>query len=89
MTRVQNKTTEITTETLRDAISLNDLVITVSDAREYFGGCIPGWQAFSTRFGFDWKETLKKGIPASRLLQTEDVMAYNLVTHVYLRENLL
>lgn len=79
----------IDVETLYKAVTAQDITITVSDAREYFGGCIPGWKTFSTQFGFDWKETTRRGISASKLLETKDVMAYNLVTHVYLRENLL
>ena len=76
-------------EELEQIVREKDRIITVSDAREYFGGCIPGWKAFSTQFGFDWKETTRRGILASKLLETKDVMAYNLVTHVYTRENLL
>jgi rhodanese-related sulfurtransferase len=76
-------------EDLENLVRETDILITVSDAREYFGGCIPGWQAFSIRFGFDWKETMRRGIPASKLLETKDVMAYNLVTHVYTRERAL
>lgn len=76
-------------EELDKIVREKDRIITVSDAREYFGGCIPGWKTFSTQFGFDWKETMRRGIPASKLLETKDVMAYNLVTHVYTRENLL
>ena len=76
-------------EKLEQIVKKKDIIITVSDAREYFGGCIPGWQVFSTRFGFDWKETVRRGIPASKLLETKDVMAYNLISHVYSREKLL
>ena len=76
-------------EELEQIVREKDLIITVSDAREYFGGCIPGWKTFSTQFGFDWKETTRRGISASKLLETKDVMAYNLVTYVYTRENLL
>ena len=80
---------KIEIETLQGAVETQDLNITVSDAREYFGGCIPGWREFSDTFGFDWKETTRRGISASKLLETKDVMAANLVTYVYLRENLL
>ena len=76
-------------EKLEQIVKKKDIIITVSDAREYFGGCIPGWQVFSTRFDFDWKETVRRGIPASKLLETKDVMAYNLISHVYSREKLL
>ena len=76
-------------EDLEQIVRETDITITVSDAREYFGGCIPGWKTFSTQFGFDWKETTRRGILASKLLETKDVMAYNLVTNVYTRENLL
>lgn len=76
-------------EELEQIVRETDIIITVSDAREYFGGCIPGWKIFSTQFGFDWKETTRRGISASKLLETKDTMAYNLVTHVYTRENLL
>ena len=76
-------------EDLEQIVRETDITITVSDAREYFGGCIPGWKTFSTQFEFDWKETTRRGISASKLLETKDAMAYNLVTYVYTRENLL
>jgi hypothetical protein len=76
-------------EELEQIVRETDLIITVSDAREYFGGCIPGWRTFSTQFGFNWKETIRRGLLASKLLETKDVMAYNLVTYVYTREHIL
>lgn len=79
----------ITFENLQDAVYTKDLRITISDAREYFGGCVPGWQAFAATHNFDWKETIRHGVLASKLLETEDVMALNLITFVYLREEVL
>lgn len=76
-------------ETLQSAVEKEDMLVKVSDAREYFGGCIPGWKEFSDQHGFDWKETMRRGIPASGLLETEDSMALSLVTYVYLREGRL
>jgi hypothetical protein len=81
--------TNLQIEALTSAVEKTDRMIKISDAREYFGGCIPGWQVFAAKFGFSWRTTLKVGIPASTLLKTEDVMAYNLVTYVYKREGLL
>ena len=79
----------VTAEKLNTAVQAEDRRIMVSDAREYFGGCIPGWRQFSETHGFDWKTTVRYGIPASSLLQTGDNMALSLITYVYLRENLL
>jgi len=79
----------VTAEQLSAVIQADDKLITVADAREYFGGCIPGWKSFSESFGFDWKATMRHGILASQLLATQDIMALNLITYVYLREELL
>jgi hypothetical protein len=79
----------VTAEDLAVAVQADDRLISVADAREYFGGCIPGWEAFSETHGFDWKITMRHGIRASELLATEDGMALSLITYVYLREDLL
>ena len=79
----------VTAEALSAAVQADDRFISVADAREYFGGCIPGWRSFSETHGFDWKVTMRHGIRASDLLATEDGMALSLITYVYLRENLL
>lgn len=60
-----------------------DILITVSDARECFKGCIPGWKAFSERHGFDWKTVTRHGLYASQLKATNDAMALQLVEYVY------
>ena len=61
----------------------NDITITVSDARNYFKGCIPGWKSFSEAHGFDWKQVTRHGLKASQLLATKDAMAISLVEYVY------
>lgn len=64
-------------------IEEDDRTITVSDAREFFGGCIPGWQLFAELNGFIWVDVVRHGLKASQLLATEDIMAIDLVTFVY------
>lgn len=65
---------------------LEDKVITVSDARSYFKGCIPGWQSFAEAHGFDWPTVVRHGLLASQLLATGDTMAEELVKYVYDRD---
>lgn len=65
-----------------------DLTITVSDARSYFKGCIPGWKSFADAHGFDWPTVVRHGLLASQLLATDDAMASGLVEYVYTRENI-
>lgn len=59
-----------------------EIRITVSDAREYFNGCIPGWKTFAETHGFDWKTVVRHGLTAQELLNTNDIMAINLVNWV-------
>lgn len=66
--------------------SVEDKLITVSDAREFFGGCIPGWRRFAEKHNFDWVQVTRHGLLASELLATKDTMAINLVEHVYGRK---
>ncbi len=61
----------------------NDITITVTDARNYFKGCIPGWRSFADAHGFNWKEVTRHGLKASQLVGTKDAMAISLVEHVY------
>lgn len=67
-------------------ISEEDKIITVSDAREHFNGCIPGWKAFADQHNFDWPTVVRHGLKASQLLATEDAMAISLVEYVYGKE---
>jgi hypothetical protein len=76
-------------ERLREVIEQTNLQLTVSDAREYFGGCIPGWNAFSLAHGFDWKQVVRHGLSARDLLSTKDSMAIGLVIYKYKLEKLL
>jgi hypothetical protein len=69
--------------TLEEKIAENDITLTVSDARNYFEGCIPGWQAFSEAHGFDWKHVTRHGLKASQLVGTGDAMAIGLVEWKY------
>jgi hypothetical protein len=76
-------------KTLEEAVNEVNKTITVSDARDYFGGCIPGWKGFAETYGFDWKTVLRYGLSAKDLLATGDEMAKSLVESVYKREDLL
>jgi len=70
-------------EELLTLVCVEDIRITVSDAREYFGGCIPGWKLFAELNGLDWKYVLKHGMLASELLAIDDAMVFNLINHIY------
>lgn len=61
-------------------------IITFSDARYYQKGCVNGWRSFIISHGFDWKTSIKNGILAQELWQTEDSMAQDLVRKVYERK---
>lgn len=61
----------------------NDIIITLSMARECFNGCPTGWEQFAERHGYDWKTVVRKGIPASELSKIDDVMAKTLVEYAY------
>ena len=58
-----------------------DRRITITDARE-FGDCIFGLKAFAIAHNLDWKDFIKNGLPASKLLETGDAMAIELVNYV-------
>ncbi len=75
-------------DTLYNLVTLQDKVITLSDARE-LGGCTTGWKDFVVNQGYDWKEVVLHGLLASQLLATKDAMAINLVIYVYKRDGLL
>lgn len=75
-------------ETIEDRVAQQDITITVSDARSYFGGCIHGWQGFAEAHDLEWKAVVRHGLLASQLLATKDAMATSLVTYVYDREEL-
>jgi hypothetical protein len=65
-----------------------DKIITVSHAREYTprGGCMPGFRAFVESHGFDWRDVVRNGILASKLVATGDTRAIGLVAWVYTNE---
>lgn len=73
----------MTLEELQSAVSLEDKIITIRDARACYKGCIPGWQVFCERHGYEWKTVIRNGLKASELLATNDVMAETLVRSVY------
>lgn len=73
----------MTKEDILEAIALEDLVVTVSDARNYFNGCIPGWKSFAVAHGFVWVDVVRNGLLASQLMATNDSMAKELVEYVY------
>lgn len=68
---------------LNTLVGIEDKTITISHARDYFGGCIPGWQMFADAQGLNWKDVVRYGLKASILIATKDAMAVNLVKHVY------
>jgi len=55
-----------------------DFLVTMRDVRAA-RGCSRGARMFAERHGLDWKEFLKDGILASRLVATGDAMAINIV----------
>jgi len=73
----------INLEELNTLVLAEDKTITISHARDYFGGCIPGWQMFADGHGFNWKDVVRYGLKASVLIATKDAMAVNLVKYVY------
>ncbi len=66
-------------------IETDDRIITISDARAV-GGCVVGWRGYIESNGFDWKDTIKNGILASKLLATDDLMANKVVEYAYSKE---
>ena len=71
-----------------EIVNEKDFIVTVSDARQHFNGCIPGWKSFSDTHGFCWADVVRHGLLASQLLATDDAMATSLVEYVYNRDNL-
>ncbi len=71
-----------------EMVNEKDVIVTVSDARQHFNGCIPGWKAFSDAHGFCWVDVVRHGLTASQLLATNDAMAISLVEYVYKRDSL-
>ena len=67
---------------------MDDFIITVGDARAYFGGCIPGWKVFAETYGFNWPNVVRHGLLASQLESTNDAMALALVEYVRNRRNI-
>lgn len=45
------------------------------------GFCRKGGRRFFSRYGLDWTEFVRSGIPASKLLATGDALALILVAH--------
>jgi hypothetical protein len=70
-------------KTIYERVAEEDLRLTISDAREHFKGCIPGWQVFCEAHGFIWNNVVRHGLLASELLATEDAMAIGLVEWYY------
>ena len=62
--------------------SVDNKIITISDARAV-GGCVPGWKNYLENNGFDWKDAVKNGILADKILATDDIMAIKVVEYVY------
>jgi hypothetical protein len=56
----------------------SDILITIRHARAC-GLCSQGSREFAKRHNFDWRDFVKNGIPASKLLATNDAMAQKVV----------
>jgi hypothetical protein len=67
-------------------IQKEDRRVTLSNAREHFGGCIPGWVAFSDTHRFVWVDVVRHGLLASELFNTNDAMAISLVNYIYTKD---
>ena len=61
----------------------DDRIVTISHARAQSPGCVLGWRAFIESAGFDWKDSIKNGIPASQLLASGDVRSDAVVLSLY------
>jgi hypothetical protein len=66
-----------------DLITLEDRIVTVSEAREHFKGCVPNWKMFAEAYNFDWKYVRRHGIKASEMYLTGDALAMELLNYVY------
>ena len=61
-----------------------DFTVTLSDMRS-LGYCCKGTRALAQRYGIDWDDFIKNGIPASRLLALDNHFATEAVRIAKLR----
>lgn len=59
----------------------DDPIITISDMRRV-GFCVSGVRRWFAAHNLDFKDLLKNGIPASKLLATEDALGKKVVDFV-------
>jgi hypothetical protein len=56
----------------------DDIIVTMRHVR-HLNYCSAGGRAFFERHNLDWKDFLKRGISASKLVATNDAMALKIV----------
>jgi hypothetical protein len=61
-----------------------DFIVTVNDIRKT-GHCVAGLRRWCTATGIDFKELLKSGVPASRLMATGDGLAQTVIAKIRAR----
>ena len=68
-------------------IDLDKVIVTFKDVRAVVpnGGCRVGFQTFAQQTGIDFKEAVKHGLPASRVLEIDDFRAKQAVEHALAR----
>lgn len=59
----------------------DELIITMKDVRR-LSYCSSGARAWFKRHGLDWADFLRNGIPASKMLATNDALGKGLVEFV-------
>jgi hypothetical protein len=69
-------------------VDLNTVIIKMQDAREFQApnGCVPGWTVFVESHGYNFKSVVLNGLTAQQLLDTNDIMAIELVNYVLKRD---
>lgn len=70
-------------------LNLNEVIITIQDARKHQNGCVNGWQMFVEQHGYNFKEVVKNGLTAQQLIDTEDALAIKLVDDVLTERGLI
>lgn len=72
---------------------MDDFIVTVDDlhhVRNQAGGqgfCVRGMKAWAASHGIDFRDFLENGIPASRLMATNDSIALELVESLRKEKN--
>lgn len=70
---------------LKTAIAINDRLIKVSDVRKVFlkRPCVGGLNLFIENCGFNWREAVRIGIPASKLYEIDDFRIKEFLIKLY------